>query len=66
MPESVGVEAPRLVQDPHCRREETLHVAGGSGSDGPQPPARGESLRKSVTGMRRVGHSPAYRMSSFR
>ena len=29
---------------------ETVHVAGGFGPDGPQPPARGDSDKKSVTG----------------
>ena len=53
---SVGVLGP--VKDPNCSREETLHVAGGFGPDGPQPPARGESLKKSVTGMGGVGHNP--------
>ena len=42
--------------DPNCSREETVHVAAGFGPDGPQPPARGESLKKSVTGM--GGHNP--------
>ena len=45
------------VKDPNCRREETVHVAGGFGPDGSQPPARGESDKKSVTTMGGVGHN---------
>ena len=33
-------------------------MAGGFGPDGPQLPARGESLQKSVSGMGGVGHNP--------
>ena len=55
---SVGVGVTGPVKDPNCSREETVHVAGGFGPDGLQPPARGESLRKSVTGMGEVGHNP--------
>ena len=54
---SVGVGVPGSVQDPICAGEETVHVAGGFGPDGPQPPARGESVKKSVTGMGGVGHN---------
>ena len=42
----------------NCRREETVHGAGGFGPDGPQSPARGESVKKSVTGMGGPSHNP--------
>ena len=48
---SVGVGVPRPVKDPSCRGEETVHVVAGFGPDGPQPPARGENDKKSVTRM---------------
>ena len=53
-----GDGGPGLVNNPKCRREETVHEVGGFGRDGPQPPARGESIKKSVTRMGGVGHSP--------
>ena len=56
---SVGVRVPGLVNDPNCREEETVHVMGGFGPDGPQPPARGEGVKKPVTRMGGVGHNPA-------
>ncbi|MEQ2293351.1 hypothetical protein AMECASPLE_032469 [Ameca splendens] len=34
-----------LVNVASCRREEAVFVARGFGPDGPQPPARGESLK---------------------
>ena len=53
----VGVGVPGPVKDPSYRREETVHV-GGFGPNGPQPLARGESVKKSVTGMGGVSHNP--------
>ena len=55
---SVRVGVPGLVKDPNWRRKETVHEAGGIGPDGQQPPARGESVKKSLTGMGGVGRSP--------
>ena len=57
---SVGVGVPGLVKDPNCRRVETVHVAGGFGPDGLQPPARGKSVNKPVTRMGGVGHNSSY------
>ena len=51
VPVSVGVGVPGLVKDPSCRREETVHVGGGFRPDGPQSPAKGEIVKKPVTGM---------------
>ena len=42
------------IKDPNCRREETVHVAGGFGPDGLQPPARGER-----EGMEHCSQSPS-------
>ena len=36
-----------------------VSVSEGGGPDGPQPPARGECVKKSVTGMGRVGYNPS-------
>ena len=48
---SAGVGVPRLVKNPNCRGEETIHVGGGFSPDGPQPPVSGERDKKSVTRM---------------
>ena len=36
----MGVGVPGPVKDPNCRREETVHVAGGFGPNGLLPEGR--------------------------
>ena len=61
----VGVGVPRPIKDPNCRREETVHVVGGFGPDGPQLPARGESDKKSVTRMGGVCCNSAFTLRAL-
>uniref|UniRef100_A0AAQ4R2B3 MRN complex-interacting protein N-terminal domain-containing protein n=1 Tax=Gasterosteus aculeatus aculeatus TaxID=481459 RepID=A0AAQ4R2B3_GASAC len=50
------------VDEPDCRREATVCVAGGLSPDGPQPPARWKGHKQVLSGVRRVG----YHLFSFR
>lgn len=53
-----GEEGGRGLVDEACSRgEETVPVSGGFGPDGPQPLARGEGLKETVSGVGGVGHN---------
>ncbi len=49
--------APELVDKANSGLEETVFVVRAFGPDGPQPPASGECLKESVTGVGGVSHN---------
>ena len=62
---SMGVGIPGFFNDPNCSGKETVYEVGCFGSDGLQPPVKGDSIKKSVTRMGGIGHNPTFTPQSL-